>query len=83
MSRVDVQPLQDAFLANGCTASAICRRIGWLEPDGKPEITRLRRTLGLKPYWGSKGLMVRQQCSPANAMLIGAALGLDPHEVGV
>jgi hypothetical protein len=71
--------LRQAFEASTETASAIARRAGYVY-RGKPDVTHVKRALGLKP--DTEGY-VRTRIREATAKRLTEALNLDPVDVGL
>jgi len=76
---VPLEPLRDAFLRSGVSASELARRLGWVRPDSE----RVRRSLGLKLDQNSRGYppRLRETTSYERALAIADALGIDPSDV--
>ena len=84
---IDNAPLREAFLASGHSASDVADRTGILDGrkgsarKGKPDVSRLRRLLGLA-RWHSKGeLGVQVRISVENARRIAAALEVEVEDL--
>ena len=80
---IDVTPLRKRFFEleeRGVTASDITRRLGYVW-DGRLDVTRFKRHLGLKPWktGGREGANRRVRYDTARRLC--EALELDPHEV--
>ncbi len=84
MKRVPVAPFREAFERSGMSASEVCRRLGWIDSRGKPESTRLLRSLGLKDHYHRDGVRrLTQNIDYERAVRIARALDVDPVDVGV
>lgn len=81
--RIDVGPLRAAFVRSGLTTSEVCNRMGWKNPDGSPDTTRLLRALGLKAHVSRGYRTCAQRINIDRAALIADALNVDPFEVGL
>lgn len=78
---VSLEPFQRAFHEKNLTLAIVCRRLGWMW-NGKPDTTRLARTLGFrKEYESSLGLKKRVQYK--TAVKLAEALEMDPWEAGI
>ena len=82
-SRIDVAPLQEAFLRSGLTATELCNRLEWLTPGDRPDTTRLKRALGLLPIAHYGENECARRIGIDRAALIADALNVDPFEVGL
>lgn len=83
MSRIDVEPIREAveaYIRNGGTWTTICRNLGFIRSDGKPESSNLKVMLGITP--NSKGKLGKR-VSYENAVQIVLAIGRDPVEFGL
>lgn len=75
-------PLRERFLDfSDLTAPTVARRLNWYDTNGKADGRRVRRLLGIDRCW--PGPYKRETIRPSTALKLGAALGMDPHEVGV
>jgi hypothetical protein len=87
-------PLREAVerrLAEGDSYGAIAIRVGWLRSDGRADITRLKRCLGISPMLNSMSensshrtrttLTASLLCDTAVRICIAA--GYDPVELGL
>jgi hypothetical protein len=87
--RVSNEPLRERFRqlqrVYGISASDICKEMGWTRADHGPDTSRLMRTLGLSPHYGTKRASNRLQafCSYDQAVRLCRALDMDPFEAGV
>jgi hypothetical protein len=82
--RVPVAPLRDAFETSGLTLSQVCRRLGWFAGPGKPDVARLKRSLGTQPVSTHKGTRYyAQRIGYEHATRIAEAIGVDPVDVGL
>lgn len=76
-------------MARGGSLSAVCRRMGWVEKDGRPQTTRLRRALGMLPLeeWANgdncHSPMLQVTVYSGTAELMCKAFGLNPIDVGL
>ena len=83
---VDVQVLQRPVLElveSGVRWSDICRALGWVR-DGRPEVERLKRRLGL--YWqrgSGRKRTVTSGMRYETAIAIARAIEVDPVELGL
>lgn len=80
--RVDLVPngpLRQAYLEGGHSPAALARHLGMVEPDGKPEVSRVERLLGLAP----NGRSVTWVLAYDLAVRLADVLGVEPHAAGV
>jgi hypothetical protein len=82
-TRVAVDPLRTAFERSGLSASEVCRRLEWCGQRNKPDTTRLKRALGMKPSSSRGHRSWARVISIDRAALIADALDVDPWEVGL
>jgi hypothetical protein len=85
---VPVAPLRSAFLRSGVSAYEVAARLGWTRRGRYigheiPDTSRVKRTLGLKPYRTNGRNVVRQRVTYDRAVEVADAIGVDFHEVGV
>jgi hypothetical protein len=83
---IDVAPFQARLLelhGAGTTFSSIARRLGYVDCNGKPDTSRVKRDVGLRddysPTWQGR----RRALTYEKAVQFCLALELDPAEVGV
>jgi hypothetical protein len=97
-SFVPVEPFQQAFqklepwvsehpwqrLRAKDAANTVAVRLGWFTSDGRPDGSRVRRVLGLRPYTNGRGYppRIRDYVRAPMAAQLCEALGVSPHEVG-
>lgn len=80
---IEVSQIQIAVLGaieSGDSYSRICKRLGWVEQDGRAETSRLQRTIGVKQF--SNGYFSHRMYT-RNAVQIIEAIGGDPVEFGL
>jgi len=65
------------------TAPTVARRLDWYDTNGKADGRRVRRALGLDWCYDAPMPCKRARLRPSTAERIGAAMGMDPHEVGL
>lgn len=82
---VPVEPLREAFLRSGVSAYELAIRLGWTraEPSRRPDVTRVKRSLGLMPYRSNGRRMVRRKVRYERAVELADAMNVDPYEVGI
>lgn len=87
--KIDNASIRDAFVASTVTPTTIARALGWTFVDrsgcSKPDVTRLKRTLGIVDTVGGHHGQYRQRrrmIDAETAGLIAEALGLQRWEVG-
>lgn len=92
MSRTKVDPIQKAvleFLDNGGSWTYICKELGWMQSDTKPDSSRLQRCLGLRRIATKGGSdskryeYVTKEISTENATRILRAIGAEPMDYGL
>ena len=85
LEHVPVGPLRDRYRqleARGVTASDICRELGWFL-GGKPDVTRLKRRLGITPNISRGERLLQTHMGYEMAVALAKAMDLDPFEAGV
>lgn len=86
---VPVEPLREAFNDRPhLSAGALARNLGWYRKRSgwsvrKPDITRVKRTLGLMPYRSNGRVLVRTHVQYHRAVELAEAMNVDPVEVGI
>jgi hypothetical protein len=89
---IPVARFREAFEAEAVPVATVARRLGWLEPRGRPDSKRVSRTLGLIAYTlgpskptgpSRKGPRVGEFVTPETAEALCEALNVDPREVGL
>ncbi len=86
---VPVAPLREAFEERPhLTAGDIARNLGWWRKRSgwevaSPDITRVKRTLGIAPYRSNGRTLVRTQIQYHRAVELAEAMNVDPVEVGI
>jgi hypothetical protein len=87
IAEVDLKPLQDAFAASNFTLSSLACELGWYRKDGKPDVTRVKRRLGLAPRYTKRKRgripFYDKRTSPENAKELMDALHVDPVDIGL
>jgi hypothetical protein len=81
---VPLAPFREAFLASKLTLSEMARRMGYERP--KPNVDRMRRTLGLRPDSSSRDGVrskPRQTVTYHTAVKLADALELDYTDMGI
>lgn len=74
-------PLREAFLASGVSASKLAEGLGMTAGKGKPDTSAVKRSLGLMPESG--GTAMRRTMREEKALRFAEMLGLDPVEIGL
>lgn len=74
-------PLREAFLAGGMSASKLAEGLGMRAGKGKFDTSAVKRSLGLMPESGSTAL--RRTMREEKALRFAEMLGLDPREIGL
>ena len=84
--RIPVEPFVERYRElheDGLTDSTLCERLGYTW-DGRADITRFKRHLGLKPWRNGQGGCKRnEKVNPDIALRLCTALELDPVDVGL
>jgi hypothetical protein len=79
------EPIRAAFEASGLRVSDLARRLEVERSNGQPDVTRVRRMLGLYPgYRAADGSLRKQRHLKAEkAVEVIRALHLDPVDFGL
>lgn len=85
---VEVEPLGEAVkraVREGQSISDLCRRGGFIDKNGKADVSWLQRTVGLKPTYCSRAKrnVMRRWTRFDTAARIAKALDLDPVDIGL
>lgn len=84
--KIDNTLMREAFLASGVSASELARRLGWgWDKDDSywaPDISRVRRTLGINQDTGNGYRSYRTDVDASVVVQMCEALGIPPEEVG-
>jgi hypothetical protein len=90
--RISNEPFRRAMLremSQGVTLSEVCRRLDWMDSRDRPEVGRLRRSLGMLPLeeWENgdncHSPMLQVSVQKRVAVKLCEAFGLAPTEVGL
>lgn len=81
---VPVELVRDVVERSGTPLDVVAMALGW-EKQGLPDVTRLKRRLGLLAAPCSKGYGTKAQThmQEATALLIIDAAGMDPVDIGL
>ena len=92
MSRISVLPIQKAVLESiekGNSWTNICKRLGWMETNTKPESSRLQRSIGVRVNVSGRNShpkvysYMNKQIGDHTAIQIIEAIDLDPVDSGL
>lgn len=79
---VPVEPFRQRVEEAQIPMSVVALRLGWLD-RGQPDSSRVKRTLGMKPYHASRGYGPRHRELVTSRMAeqLCDVLGIGPHEL--
>ena len=81
------ESIREAVIRSGVSCYEIAAFIGWSRKNGVPDITRVERYLGMKPWKNRKGeQQYSRSMAEKNALKIIEAINLDPvdfREIGL
>lgn len=83
ITRVPVAPIRKAILKSELTVGDVADALGWRDSKGRCDTQRLKRRLGITPYY-ERGRWTRtKHVEYETAVAIILAAGLDPWKFGV